>query len=383
MTGPVSTTLSKTDSCQLDGLGNGLITLRPDMGQNWAPLFVRVSTATRVSPVAYCAVYHGSPGVPVQQSQFIDDTFTGSGDTSSMIAGTPVLFGEALLFQFQNGTPGDTAIATVYGQNSSLPPNLDLVPQVPGTHFQGHLATEITSTLVDNHKGADQIILSGATVNSQIFDVRQFQSYYFTVTMHAGPAVTNYDQVIVDFYWTSDASQNPFPLGPVTYPDQYAFWADSAGVPAVALGPARMQDTMHGPYMQFAITNNGPDTIHGTWSLLASSRPLPGPYVRQGNAPDGVLVSDMSNIPGGGTLTLPLPLAYGEIDWWLFNQGAAAMTPQLDYQLPGIDDVAPPVPANTLQSFRFIMPKRGALLHINGTAGQPVVNRVITSYQKS
>ena len=378
-----ATTLVLTDVVTLDSTGSGVVTLKPAVGQNWAPLFVRVSTNNLGAPVAYCALYHGSPGVPVQQSQFIDDTFTGSGDTSSMISGTPVRFGEALLFQFTGGNPGDTAVATVYGMTSDLPPNFDLIPQVPGTHFSGHLITEVVKTLTIQGVagvGAPVIITSGSTVTSPLIDVRQFASYYLDLKVTAGPAVTDYNAVSVDFIWTSDSSLVPLHT---VFRDKLQIWADTVSAPVVSLGDLRAQDTMHGAYMQFAMTNLGPDTCHATWTLMGTTRVLPGPYVRQGDSPDGILVSQQDNIPVGGTLLIPMPVAYGQVEWWLFNQGAAAMTPFIDYGASGNDQVGAAVAANSLGTFNLVMPKRAGLLQVNGTAGQTVDNRVITNYNKS
>lgn len=384
MTSPYSTTLSKTDSCQLDSSGNGLITLRPDMGQNWAPLFVRVSTASRVTPVAYCAVYHGSPGVPVQQSQFIDDTFTGSGDTSSMIAGTPVLFGEALLFQFQNGTPGDTAIATVFGQNSSLPPNLDLVPQVPGTHFAGHLSTEIISLLTSAGVagvGVAQLITSGSSFTTQLVDVRQFGSYYLEFDVRTNLATTGHNQLQVDFAWQSDSNI----VTPTTiFQDQIGVWADSAAAPVVSLGRVYAQDAMHGSYMQLTFTNNGPDTLRLTYQLMGTTRVLSGPYVRQGSFSDGILNTQQAAIPGGGSgLVLPLPILYGNTEFIVFNKSVNTMGMNLDYNMPGDDTVIQTIPANTLVVQQHLLPKTATLLVITGTIGDTVSTRIISQFNKS
>src|SRR5439155_499367 len=98
-------------------------------------------------PVAYAAVYHGSPAA-IGPTTFVDDTFQGNSDTSSIISGVIVQFGDSVTVQFSNGKVGDTALATLYGQVSNRPDEFTFLS--PGTHFGGHAATGVTSLVLVN-----------------------------------------------------------------------------------------------------------------------------------------------------------------------------------------------------------------------------------------
>lgn len=367
-----STTLSKLDSTQLDSSGNGTITLRPDVGQNWAPLFVRVSSNIQATPVPYCAVYHGSPGVSPQSSQFIDDTFLGNGDSSSMIAGTPVLYGQAIIFQFKNGTPNDIVTASVFGMQSDLPPNLDLVPQVPGTHFAGHLNTEITSVLAQGLAlPFTLVLLPGAAQSLGVFDVRQFASYYLKIFTTTGIPATAFNSANVSLTWRST---NVLTNNGV-FQDFYEWWSDSPGPGAftTSLGIVEIQDTMHGPYMDVVITNNSAtDNINVSFLLMASTRILSEPFVRQQAGIDGVLL----NIPtmaigAGATQTQLAPLLYGRAFQKLQNNGANTLTFNIYYGSlgPPIIEEQFVIAAGTADRRDVILPKRALRVDILAPGG--------------
>jgi hypothetical protein len=134
--------LVKTVSAQIDANGNATCVLKPDVGQYWAPSLVRV--ATRVTPQntsfsvsSTATLYHGSVSV-LDSTTYIDNTYQGSTDSSSVIAGTIVLFGEAITCAWSQGTTGDVAIMTVYGRSAdNLVELQDQLSPVPGTRFAG------------------------------------------------------------------------------------------------------------------------------------------------------------------------------------------------------------------------------------------------------
>lgn len=378
-------TLSQTGSAILDSTGSATITLRPDVNQNWAPLFVRVSTGLKTSPVAYCAVYHGSPGVNVQQSQFIDDTFLASGDTSSIIAGTPIVYGQAVIFAFSGGTPGDTAIATVYGMTSDTPPNLDLNPQVPGTHFTGHLITEIV-TLIAKSSGSN-IIPGGEVTTGLIIDVRQWASYYLSLdaTVSTLPA-TDYNQIQVALFWTADA------LGATRLSaDSFSFWADALTGKFVSLSTVFAEDVMHGPFMRINILNNGTNDVDVQWRLLGTTRVLPGPYLRQGSFPDGIVLDVQIDSMVAGVADVPLPLAYGPMELVITNNGGNPEQFTLNFEpnlgtgpgFPGyLGQVAVGGSLGVNPRLVVIAPKRGGILHVAGVGGDQFSIRAITDIDK-
>jgi hypothetical protein len=131
--------LHKTASATIAANGTAVVTLRPDVGQYWALKFVRVSTSrsSTFNLVPYCAVYTGATAQTIP-STFIDDTYTGDGDTSGIVSGTVIEYGDGITAVFQFGTPGDVVVFDVYGQSADVPPSLGLaVPDVIGPHFFG------------------------------------------------------------------------------------------------------------------------------------------------------------------------------------------------------------------------------------------------------
>lgn len=139
------TYLNQTKSAVFDASGTATVVLRPDVGQWWQCSLIRVSTGSQTPPLSYAAVYHGSQAA-VGPTTFIDDTFQANSDSSTIISGVVVQFGDAVIVKFQNGTAGDVAIATLYGQSSDRPDEFQLLS--PGTHFVGHAPTGITSVVL-------------------------------------------------------------------------------------------------------------------------------------------------------------------------------------------------------------------------------------------
>lgn len=157
--------LQQVGIVRFDANGAGVAMVRPDVGQYWAPTFVTVSTRTRntrsaggTEPVgngttvlgtfsnsftcsAHCVLYHGAV-TSLDASSFIDETYLGWGDTSSVVSGVIVKFGEALTAQWDGGTPFDTGIITVYGRSSSNFVELvsAMAEVIPGARFSGSSA---------------------------------------------------------------------------------------------------------------------------------------------------------------------------------------------------------------------------------------------------
>lgn len=144
-----STYLVKTVSAVADASGNAAAFIKPDVGEFWAPSIIRISTGktpqnTPVNPGAtninssYCAIYHGAVN-QTDSSTFLDDTFLGSGDSSSIVAGTIVLYGEAITAEWNKVTPNDVCILTIYGRSSNNLPELqNEISPIPGARFTGN-----------------------------------------------------------------------------------------------------------------------------------------------------------------------------------------------------------------------------------------------------
>lgn len=142
--------LTKTVSAVADSNGNATAILRPDVGQYWAPAQVRVSTDQSLSlnanfaVSAFCTLYQGS--VASQGfTTFIDSTFSGSGDTSSLIAGTIVMYGESITAVWMNADPGKVCILSVYGRSGdNLIELQSQLSPIPGARFSGNVGNLMT-----------------------------------------------------------------------------------------------------------------------------------------------------------------------------------------------------------------------------------------------
>lgn len=389
-----TTYLSQSTSVRLDLFGRGSVDLKPPVGQYWAPKFIRVSTLSQGSPVAYCAVYHGAVTIK-NQTTFLDDTFLGNGDTSSIISGTLLRFGEAITAVWDGGNANDTAILTVWGIASDVPPTFnDEMPAVPGTHFAGKPNTELTILAGDifsgqNISGGGTLVVPqrvfGSTGSVTIADVRSFGSYYLALTGQIGVA-TKYNPVNVLFQWFADSAATR-----EVYRDEVNFWAGSNGGAFIFTNSTmEMQDVHHGPYFSVTILNQaGNDTLSFLLQLVHSSRQLPGPSVRQFGSTNGILAMSSGPIPVGGTIFFPLYYGHGETQITLVNPSAGAITFNMNYTgtpvgLGGSDNMTPnPIPAGSVQVIRWIMPKEGGMISAVGAVGANVGVRVISEFAKS
>ena len=127
--------LTKVGSVVLDANGNGKVTLAPDVGQFWLPVTVHVGTRNATG-FTQCGLHTGAITI-VDSTTLKDYTFEGNNDTSSILSGTIVEFGQAITANFVAGVPGDIAYAEVVGVSSDTPPTIGVVPAVPGARFSG------------------------------------------------------------------------------------------------------------------------------------------------------------------------------------------------------------------------------------------------------
>lgn len=390
MTAPLGAAdyLNRSGSVQLDINGNGTVTLRPDVGQWWAPKFVRVSTLIQQTPVAYCVVYHGAVTVK-NQTTFLDDTFLGNGDSSSIVSGTVVQFGEAITAVWTGGNPGDTAVLTLYGISSSVPPSIGEMPSVPGTHFAGHLNTEVLTKLAGVPVGSPVTMPANTTITlspdgttTTAFDVRNFASYYFKMLIQVSGTGTRYNFIPITLFWVANSNGTE-----LIYEEFVTIWADGSGIAAFTVnsGPLVMQDYHHGPYFLVTINNPpGQDTMLVNYNLSGSTRSLSGPSFKQLFTQDGILNNSAFGIPAGGSLTFPLGFAYGPVQLQMINAGAANQTFKMDFAGSSVTNntVAVVTPAAPNQYVLFVMPKRSGLVTVTGTVGEVAGLRAITQYTK-
>jgi len=104
--------LHRTAAIQFDSSGNGTAVISPDVGQYWQLGLIRVSTVNQGTPFPYCAVYVG-PQANI--SYFLDDTYTGQSDATSLCSSLVIQHGESVFAVWANGHTFDTAVLTLWG----------------------------------------------------------------------------------------------------------------------------------------------------------------------------------------------------------------------------------------------------------------------------
>lgn len=135
--------LEKVTGGQLDPSGNGILTLSPDVGQFWAPSLVSVSAATNPKTTPFTnqplvTLFRGTSGQNLYSS-YIDDTYNGCGDTSSVLAGSAIQYGQSITAVFAKGTISDSVTMSVYGRSSdSLVELQSVLSPIPGNRFAGN-----------------------------------------------------------------------------------------------------------------------------------------------------------------------------------------------------------------------------------------------------
>lgn len=162
--------LVRTASVTLDSQGNGSITLGPDTSEYWAPNFVRIGTNSTNKTVSYLGLYQGAIGVQ-DATTFIDETYLGNGDISSVVAGTIVQRGEAISVSWTGGTPGAVGILTVYGRVAGTLPELaSVLGTIPGARFQGSNSVLLAGIDIYYLQGQGFSVPVNSTINSPIFN---------------------------------------------------------------------------------------------------------------------------------------------------------------------------------------------------------------------
>lgn len=144
--------LERIGTASFDVNGQASISIGPDgPNQYWTPKLIHVSTRintgfSSLGTVAVipptCRVYHNknalikvSSTVGLAGAQ-IDATVNGYNDTSGLISGTVLQFGEAITAIWDGGYTGDIAVLNVYGESSDTPPALGKsIPEVAGPAF--------------------------------------------------------------------------------------------------------------------------------------------------------------------------------------------------------------------------------------------------------
>ena len=109
---PSSVPLNTSGNVVLDGSGNGIVTLGPNVGQRWQlnSAAVRTSTAT-LFPT--CKVYMGS-GATID-AEFVDGTYSGNQDSTDRVSGLRLGPNQKITAFWQGGDVGATATLSIIG----------------------------------------------------------------------------------------------------------------------------------------------------------------------------------------------------------------------------------------------------------------------------
>jgi hypothetical protein len=98
-------------SVTLNASGNGTVTLAPDSFRTWIveTINVRTSQGPTQTPIPQVTVYLGSEG----DGQILAQTWNGSRSTAT--GSTRVQPSQPLIIKWENGRPGSTATASIFG----------------------------------------------------------------------------------------------------------------------------------------------------------------------------------------------------------------------------------------------------------------------------
>lgn len=163
-----------------------------------------------------------------------------------------------------------------------------------------------------------------AVYTSSKYDVRQYTSYYFQMVAQATTA-TFAHPVWLTLTWFDSA-------GNTLYTDSVIHWptAPSILAPNLAIvgGTLQYQDVLHGPYMQFSITNNNHAVLTTyTVQLFGTTRNIPAPYYNGGGVNgDNILCQDSRTPAITTTYQLPIRGGYGPANMSISNAATAAVT---------------------------------------------------------
>lgn len=226
--------------------------------------------------------------------------------------------------------------------------------------FLGSSAENVV-TLSDSLQNA---VIQGATVQvGGVFDVRQYSSYYLSVSANASSTAATQPVIcrtLVEFDLNPSGST-------FLYEDSWEHFAYQIA-PATfqySSDVLMIQDNIRGPYMQVFFVNSTPAganiNMDVAWTLYASTRQLPGQSVREDDTsgiPDGVLLHNSQNIAAGATATYLCKYAFGRgwLTWFTGGQiftirgfaGSNSGFPLFSYSAP----------ANNRDQRELVIPKR-------------------------
>lgn len=389
---PGSTPLGLIGSSQSQLGGAGSVLLAPAVGQFWLPILVHVSTRNgKPCRVDLCsgsiaALKAGTknfatPAALSDPSTIKDFTSLGANDTSSILAGTIISYGEGIQVNFYNGLGADVGVVEVWGTSSDLPPLIGTEPLVPGVRFTG--STNAGETPVSSPSFQLATIAPGnfapgtSNQSASNLDLRGYSSYMVVITAtKQGFTSANIDPVEVRLDWFD---QDGF----FTYTEEFMWFADDRGgvLTPQNYGTFEIQDAVHGEFLNVTITNRGAiDNLSYSGEVRGSVRELGRQYLRNaisttvgflgatpGMSDTTILLASNQNIAAAGTFVALMPLRPGAAHLWL-NCTALGIIVNIDdptntnliYQTGG-------VAGNS--DYRFIAPSSALRFNFNNTSG--------------
>jgi hypothetical protein len=351
--------------------GTATITFRPDVGQYWLPTLVHVGT--RTGNQARCALNAGGVAGLNDNTSQKDFTFQGSNDTSTILSGTVIAYGEGIACRFSAGFAGDIAFAEVIGLSSDIPPTEGIVPEIPGARFAGASPSGLQSSLIVAPISAN--VPGGGAFFPSAFDLRGFQSYGLAFDIQTTNNGTAPNPLFVKLGWSDDGS-----IAHVVFEQQYEmFAADKNGVFGIN-GRFEIQDNCHGAFLTPFIGSQGPDNLNMVLDLFGSARTMGGIYLRnpQSNgAPSNLngfdvgkndtFLSVANSIAGGGNTTIYHPMKPGPGTLYM-QAGASPSTWFFVYPDNTLMDFYT-IPANTTTKVSIVFPASAFQVVINNTGG--------------
>lgn len=106
-----SSPLNRAGSVNLDGSGNGAVTLSPNVGQTWRLTVASVVTSTSVL-IPKCSIFMGGAAT---QDFFVDGTYTGNLNSTDAVSGLPLTHGQKIIALWTGGDPGAVATLSIIG----------------------------------------------------------------------------------------------------------------------------------------------------------------------------------------------------------------------------------------------------------------------------
>lgn len=244
-----------------------------------------------------------------------------------------------------------------------------------GMDFKGSDA-ELSQTIDTVSSGAPVVVVPGGTLSSGVttggWDVRAYASYYLRVFATSVVAATAFNTVQVALRWRA------FIAGETLYQDFAEWYADSAsGAFAFTAGSfLELQDTMHGPVMEFVITNNGVDNLNISYNFIGTNRQLAGPDFRQSGSVGGVIAKKNGSLAAATTTTLPASFAYGPCMVKMTSGvSAAALVMSIGFGTSiviGANEISYTVASGVMDIRTLAFPKRSALIQLNNPGAGPV-----------